>query len=149
MVLPTVFIRCSQASREQQKLFNADLQKHMESLCRGELCLSVVIMWVQEQWMDYFNSTAEPDVSVQDKVQTSLNSGKFSGLSRLWIYSHHIYRKELLKKISEFAEELDITGFVLPGKPGILCIEGFKENCDEYWQRLKYPNWKHISCKHR
>jgi len=149
MGLPSVFVRSPDASREQQKALNNGLQKHMESVCPGDLCLSVVVMWVQEFWIKYFSSTGEQDVLLHTDISSSTKHAKYTALARLWIYSHHIYRKELLKKIPKSAEELDITGFILPGKPGILCVEGFKENCDEYWQRLKYPNWKHISCKHR
>ena len=103
------------------------------------------IMWLQEHLPAYCDDTVEDNSNTNENNHKS----KYSGLSRLWIYSHHIYRKELLKKIPESAAQLNLTGFVLPGKPGIICVEGIKEHCDEYWQTLKYPNWKHISCKHR
>ncbi|XP_072711483.1 RWD domain-containing protein 2A isoform X2 [Ciconia boyciana] len=34
------------------------------------------------------------------------------------------------------------------GKPGVICVEGLRENCEEFWRAIRYPNWKHISCKH-
>ena len=146
-VLPSVFVRCQFMSRISQKEFNECLLNCMRTLEEGDLCMSSVLMWIQEnaeEWID--ENKKDEDASTSSFTKTKC---KYSGLSKLWIYSHHIYRKELLKKIPESAKELDLTGFCLPGKPGIICAEGYKENCDEYWQRLKYPNWKHISCKHR
>ena len=55
--------------------------------------------------------------------------------TRLWIYSHHIYNKEKRKCILEWAKELDLTGFSMPGKPGVVCVEGIQEHCEDYWQR--------------
>ena len=134
-------------SLTSQKQFNEDLQSYIVTLESGELYIGSVMLWIQEnvsQWIDEAKSSDNVPTSSCTKVKC-----KFTELSRLWISSHHIYRKELLKKIPESAKELDLTGFCLPGKPEIICVEGYKENCDDYWQRLKYPNWKHISCKHR
>lgn len=141
--LPEIFARCASLSREKQALLNQRLVQCLTDQVKGEPCLTAALMWLQENAAEYIT---------EDEELTANNTSpkcKFTGLSRLWIYSHHIYRKELLKKIPGAAAELDLTGFVLPGKPGIICVEGMKERCDEYWQRLKYPNWKHISCKHR
>ncbi len=145
--LPEVHVRCDSMSRSSQKDINEKLHSYLTTFDSGELCMSSVVFWLQEHCAEFIDCSAggsEPSSPNPHKAKC-----KYSGLSRLWIYSHHIYRKELLKKIPESAKELDLTGFILPGKPGIICVEGFKENCDEYWQRLKYPNWKHISCKHR
>ncbi len=145
-VSPNVFVRCDQMSRSSQKQFNDCVQEFVKTLECGELCINSVISWIQEHAEEYKGT--DDDKGTVDHLEPKVKV-KFTGVSRLWIYSHHIYRKELLRKIPESAKELDLTGFCLPGKPGIICVEGFKENCDEYWQRLKYPNWKHISCKHR
>lgn len=105
--------------------------------------MTSLVLWLQENAADFLRR------SITQKEDSSIDVTESLKMSRLWIYSHHIYRKELLKKIPASAQELQLTGFVLPGKPGIICVEGEKENCDEFWQKLKYPNWKHISCKHR
>lgn len=129
-------------SREAQKSCNDALQEYITTVA-GELCMSSVLLWVEEQATNFVDLDSQPCAC------PGASRSKYTGLARLWIYSHHIYRKELLRKIPDSAKELDLTGFVLPGKPGIICVEGHKESCDIYWQRLKYPNWKHISCKHR
>ncbi len=55
--------------------------------------------------------------------------------SRFWIFSHHIYSKEKRKLILEWSRELKLSGFSLPGKPGVVCAEGETGNCEEYWRR--------------
>ena len=64
--------------------------------------------------------------------ETSANA---STLTRLWIYSHHIYNKDKRKCILEWARELNLSGFSMPGKPGVVCVEGPQELCEDYWQR--------------
>ena len=144
-VLPKVYVSCSAASRSQQKEFNDKLDEFVSSQPLGELCLSSILMWIQEKAPHLIKLGPQNETKSPIKRQKS----KHTGISRLWIYSHHIYRKELLKKIPECAQELDLTGFCLPGKPGIICVEGYSDFCDEFWRKLRYPNWKHISCKHR
>ena len=49
---------------------------------------------------------------------------KVSGMfCRYWIYSHHIYSKIKRKNILDMSKEYDLSGFCLPGKPGIICVE--------------------------
>ena len=55
--------------------------------------------------------------------------------SRFWIFSHHIYSKTKRKCILEWSKEMNLKGFSLPGKPGVICAEGLQENCEEYWRR--------------
>ena len=77
-----------------------------------------------------------------EKNSTTVDFNKTSSeqcvFSRFWIYSHHIYNKDKRKSILEWAKELDLTGFSMPGKPGVICIEGPQNNCEEYWQRYHH-----------
>ncbi len=149
-VIPEVFASSTGLSRCDQKQLNEDLSEFVRNLDPEDICVTAIIMWLQDNGVKYFcsPSSSQTDSTCNSSKMLSTDPTHMT-LSRLWIYSHHIYRKELLKKIPEVAKELDLTGFVLPGKPGIICVEGQKKQCDEYWQRLRYPNWKHISCKHR
>lgn len=55
--------------------------------------------------------------------------------SRLWIYSHHIYNKSKRKNILDWSKELGLSGFSMPGKPGIVCVEGPQSACEDFWSR--------------
>ncbi|XP_053458275.1 RWD domain-containing protein 2A isoform X2 [Nycticebus coucang] len=108
----------------------------------GELCVCAAIQWLQDNCGSYFLSRKlayEPSAQAKPVKSTFL---------RMWIYSHHIYQQDLRKKILEVGKRLDVTGFCMTGKPGIICVEGLKGQCEEFWHTIRYPNWKHISCKH-
>ncbi|NP_001106449.1 RWD domain-containing protein 2A [Xenopus tropicalis] len=139
---PQVFVRSVALDRQQQNFLNKELVSYIHSLDRGELCISIAAQWLQDNISTYIQNSKqndEPECEIKEATYT---------FHRMWIYSHHIYRQELRKKILDYAKRLNLTGFCLTGKPGVICIEGVKEQCEEFWRDIRYPNWKHISCKH-
>jgi hypothetical protein len=74
---------------------------------------------------------------------------KKKSYSRLWIYSHHIYNTEKRRNIVNWANESHLNGFSLPGKPGIICVEGEESDVDEYWTRLRNLTWKKLQIKEK
>uniref|UniRef100_A0A0X3PXP8 RWD domain-containing protein 2B n=1 Tax=Schistocephalus solidus TaxID=70667 RepID=A0A0X3PXP8_SCHSO len=68
---------------------------------------------------------------------------------RLWILSHHIRNPKKRRVIVEWARELNLQGCCLPGKPGIVVVEGDGNNADEYWRRIRVLTWKRIQVKER
>ncbi|XP_047415548.1 RWD domain-containing protein 2A isoform X3 [Sciurus carolinensis] len=137
-----LFGRSSELDRQQQLLLNKGLTSYIGTFDPGELCVCAAIQWLQDNSASYFLNRKlvyEPSTQAKPVKNTFL---------RMWIYSHHIYHQDLRKKILEVGKRLDVTGFCMTGKPGIICVEGFKEHCEEFWHTIRYPNWKHISCKH-
>ncbi|CAH2207867.1 jg24967 [Pararge aegeria aegeria] len=45
------------------------------------------------------------------------------------------------------AKEYNLTGFCLPGKPGIICVEGTESECNEWWKIIKSMSWKKIAIR--
>ncbi|XP_006626373.2 RWD domain-containing protein 2A [Lepisosteus oculatus] len=141
-VAPVLFTRCSSLDRQQQKLLNDNLSSYISALDREELCITLAVQWVQDHSMLFLkNCKLPPEPAGRTQEVNSV-------FHRMWIYSHHIYRQELRKKILNCAKKLHLTGFCLTGKPGVICVEGAKDDCEEFWHDIRYPNWKHISCKH-
>ncbi|XP_044277617.1 RWD domain-containing protein 2A isoform X2 [Varanus komodoensis] len=139
---PQLFARSDALDRKQQLQLNKDITSYITSLETGELCIFAAVQWLRDNSTPYLkNSKVHCEREPNKKVVKTL-------FTRMWIYSHHIYRQELRKKIFDCAKKLNLTGFCLTGKPGIICVEGIKENCEEFWHVVRYPNWKHISCKH-
>lgn len=137
-----LFGRSPELDRQQQLLLNQALSAYLGTFDPGELCVCAAIQWLQDNSASYFLTrklSDEPSVQAKPVKNTFL---------RMWIYSHHIYQQDLRKKILEVGKRLDVTGFCMTGKPGIICVEGFKNHCEEFWHTIRYPNWKHISCKH-
>ncbi|XP_077782319.1 RWD domain-containing protein 2A [Podarcis muralis] len=141
-VPPHLFARSSAVDRQQQLQLNKDLASYIASLEPGELCVCAAVQWLRDNSISYLQNSK---LHCENVPRESVLKTSFS---RMWIYSHHIYRQELRKKIFDCAKKLNLTGFCLTGKPGIICVEGVKENCEEFWHVIRYPNWKHISCKH-
>ena len=63
---------------------------------------------------------------------------------RAWIYSHHIYNKCKRQNIVYLAKASQLTGFLAPGKPGLICAEGVRPLVDRYVRDVKalvlYPH---------
>ena len=117
---------------------------------RGELCTSEVVQWVQENIAGYVTrSQILSNSLVSTKKSKSEERKTEDTFSRLWLHSHHIYSKIKRKNILEMGGLSSLTGFCLPGKPGIICIEGPKDDVEEMWSGIRHWNWKKISCKHR
>ncbi|XP_066468579.1 RWD domain-containing protein 2A [Tiliqua scincoides] len=141
-VSPQLFARSSALDRQQQLQLNKDLTTYVASLELGELCICAAVQWIRDNSTPYLQNSKLSSEKAPKEIVPKIP------FSRMWIYSHHIYRQELRKKIFDSAKKLNLTGFCLTGKPGIICVEGVKENCEEFWHVIRYPNWKHISCKH-
>ncbi|XP_051469345.1 RWD domain-containing protein 2A [Apus apus] len=141
-IAPQLFARSDALHRQQQLQLNTGLASYISSLGSGELCIYEAVQWVKDNSLPYLESSKVSSESVSKEVVVK------ETLHRMWIYSHHIYRQELRKKIFDCAKKLNLTGFCLTGKPGVICVEGHRENCEEFWHDIRYPKWKHISCKH-
>lgn len=133
---PEVFVRSAQLNRDQQKALNGNLKNFIANLERNEIIIGSVVAWLQENALEYFTiqnnetSSREPDKKSEEFEKRN------KIFSRLWIYSHHIYSKVKRKMILDMADEYFLTGFCLPGKPGIICVEGYESDCNEWWQQV-------------
>ncbi|EDV26854.1 uncharacterized protein TRIADDRAFT_54187 [Trichoplax adhaerens] len=147
-VTPEVFVRCDILQRDEQKDLNTKLREHVDELIGlGELCIVPTLQWIQENLSNYISHSAACTSKTLPKEPISAESD--NKLSRLLLYMHHIYSKTKRKVIVEWAEELNLTGFCLPGKPGVLCVEGDEKAVSDYFARLRRLNWKRITSRHR
>lgn len=143
-VLPEITVRSVSLSRSQQNQLNTDLTEYLQKNCLGDVCILNATEWVREHGADYVSRDPAPSPAMGNAVQP----GDLI-LTRLWIYSHHIYNKCKRKNILEWAKELSLSGFSMPGKPGVVCVEGPQSACEEFWSRLRKLNWKRILIRHR
>uniref|UniRef100_A0A8D8ZPI5 RWD domain-containing protein 2A n=1 Tax=Cacopsylla melanoneura TaxID=428564 RepID=A0A8D8ZPI5_9HEMI len=142
---PEVFVRSDQLNRKQETDFNSELNKMVVDHERNVICLYTVIDWIQDQ-IDRF-CTEDTNKKTSDQQSTPKDLKKYETFTRYWIYSHHIYSKIKRKTMLDLSADLNITGFVLPGKPGIICIEGTSLDCEDWWYRIRNMTWKRILCK--
>ncbi|KAJ1529729.1 hypothetical protein ONE63_006482 [Megalurothrips usitatus] len=137
-VEPEIFVRSEFLDKHQQASINRELQGFISSSERGEVCIYSAISWLQENTHRFkqekvFECTTE---NIQDEK-----------LVRQWIYSHHIYNKDKRRNILSYASQHNCTGFMLPGRPGVICLEGFESDTDEIWRKIRSMNWKKIMLK--
>lgn len=136
-VEPDIFVRNHRLNKHQHARLNKDLAEYISALSRSEPCIFSAVSWLQDNAKNYiiFEITEEPAV-IKDET-----------FVRFWIYSHHIYSKSKRREIVDLAHSLHITGFCMPGKPGIICVEGTTTDCNEWWHTIKSMNWKRIFLK--
>lgn len=147
-VPPEVFVRCESLTRFQHRRLCEDLQAFVLSLDRGEICLCSVIEWLQNDVTEYLSASQE-ELSQLTCSKTDDSSKYDTTFTRMWIYSHHIYSKIKRKAILDYSEELKLTGFCMPGKPGIICVEGYSCMVEDFWHRIRRMTWKRIMMKDR
>ncbi|MEE6468102.1 hypothetical protein FKM82_008162 [Ascaphus truei] len=139
------YVRSPLLVRSQQAQLNTDLSMYLKSSCSGDVCILSASEWVKENASTYLNKETEPS----SELQTDTMPPKDAMFTRLWIYSHHIYNKQKRKHILEWSKELDLSGFSMPGKPGVVCVEGPQDTCEEFWARIRKLTWKRILIRHR
>ncbi|XP_034024324.1 RWD domain-containing protein 2B [Thalassophryne amazonica] len=145
-VLPEITVRCASLSRAQQTRLHADLTAYLMENCQGEVCVLSAVDWVKDNLQLFINKSSSAAAPSKKEPASPRPHQVFS---RLWIYSHHIYNKTKRKNILEWSKELGLSGFSMPGKPGIVCVEGPQIACEEFWSRVKVLTWKKIMIRHR
>ena len=151
---PEIYVKSRKCSlnRTRQLEVNEALSNYLkENVILGEVCLISVISWLQENCPKYIILSKEGERLKQAVGVTIVKSTKSKSMAfvRLWIYSHHIYSKIKRRDILDLSSEFQLSGFCMPGKPGIICMEGSENNCTEAWSVIKSWNWKKINVKHQ
>lgn len=78
--------------------------------------------------------------------ETSLNAyaADSEPLLRVWFYFPSLSTREKRKDLVNYAPRYNLTGFVLAGKPGLLCLEGTSKSVDGYMNAIKNESWGDI-----
>lgn len=142
---PVVYVSSDHLSRRGQDDLNSDLTEFITTLPHGEVCLLTIAEWVRDNTRSY----CPPITKLQSDPAMKETSVKSTTFCRLWLYMHHIYSKTKRRNILDLADELELSGFCLPGKPGVVCVEGNEVNTKHFYNILRRWNWKSISARHR
>ena len=131
---------CSLSSNDESK-FNA-LVKHVISVNEGECVVHTIMAEAIEFLSSLQENTHQTNISIESVEDCPLP------YSRVWYYAHHIYSREKRTNMLQWSKELCLNGLVLPGKPGIICIEGIISNCKEFNSRVRAMNWQLLKLQH-
>jgi len=111
------------------KNFQNLLDEKIDEIVRrdtDELVVMEIISWVEEN-IESFRIKEQKTCDV--KIETDF--------LRLWIYSHHIYSNEKRRNMLSISNQLGISGFILPGKPGIICVEGDANKVQQFYMQIR------------
>ena len=145
--LPEVYVYAEDLKRRSQDDLNSNLHTFMKTLPLGEACLLPIVEWIRDNAATFFPVPCYPDPKLDPESIDDKNPD--SHFCRMWLYMHHIYSQTKRRNILALADELELSGFCLPGKPGVVCIEGTVRKTNEFYSVLRRWNWKSIACRRR
>ncbi|KAH9886867.1 hypothetical protein F4778DRAFT_443057 [Xylariomycetidae sp. FL2044] len=70
-------------------------------------------------------------------------------LARVWFYFPSISTRSKREDLVRHAPRYDLTGFLVSGKPGILCVEGPPSRVDAYLRFVRTESWGDIPAHHK
>ncbi|KAJ9104757.1 hypothetical protein QFC19_003898 [Naganishia cerealis] len=65
-------------------------------------------------------------------------------LQRVWFWFPSLSTREKRRDLVTYASRWGLTGFVLAGKPGLLCLEGTAKHAELYMSAIKSESWSDI-----
>ncbi|KAF5636045.1 RWD domain protein [Fusarium sp. NRRL 52700] len=72
-----------------------------------------------------------------------------TSLVRVWFYFPSISTRAKRDDLVNYAPTYGLTGFLLAGKPGILCLEGGSVAIDDFMKFIKTESWGDIPAHHK
>ncbi|RHZ46018.1 DUF1115 domain protein [Aspergillus thermomutatus] len=79
------------------------------------------------------------------RISKSETTTSSSGpIVRVWFYFPSLSTREKRNDLVNHARDYSLTGFVLAGKPGVLCVEGMSADIDAYMSFIKTHSWGDI-----
>ncbi|KAG0170021.1 hypothetical protein DFQ28_011168 [Apophysomyces sp. BC1034] len=68
---------------------------------------------------------------------------------REYVWFPMIYTREKRGHIINWAPNYGVTGFLCPGKPGAMCLEGLEKNVSQFINDIKTVSWADLPASHR
>ncbi|KAI9375957.1 ubiquitin-conjugating enzyme/RWD-like protein [Aspergillus egyptiacus] len=100
--------------------------------------------------LEYLREEATRFLETQQKsTSTSTPTGNptktdSAPIVRVWFYFPSLSTREKRNDMVHNAPDYGLTGFVLAGKPGVLCLEGASREIDAYMSFIKTHSWGDI-----
>lgn len=94
--------------------------------------------------IEWIRDEAPQRLLAKTKEDNSDSGHAKEALVRVWFYFPSLSTREKRDDMVNFAPTYQLTGFVLAGKPGMLCLEGTTANIDAYMKYIKTHSWGDI-----
>lgn len=112
------------------------------SAWEGCECVHAAVAALQDA-MDDVSRGVDVDASAR---RVSAEAEPTCSIRALWF--HHVYARGKRKAMAEWAEELQVRGWCVVGRPGALVALGRREDTTEFVQRVKRLRWQAVSERH-
>ena len=94
--------------------------------------------YVQEQAL-HFLEAQKQNLNSEGTIDT-----KSGPVVRVWFYFQSLSTREKRNDLVNYAASYSLAGFVLAGKPGVMCLEGTSADIDAYMKFIKTHSWGDI-----
>lgn len=82
--------------------------------------------------------------SASNQPSTGNKSSTSDPIVRVWFYFPSLSTRAKRDDMVNYGADYSLTGFVLAGKPGVLCLEGASKDIDAYMSFIKTHSWGDI-----
>lgn len=98
--------------------------------------------WVQEELNRFLEAQKQKEVQAAEASNAASIRG--GPIVRVWFYFPSLSTRKKRDDMVNTAPAYSLTGFVLAGKPGVLCLEGASADIDAYMSFIKTHSWGDI-----
>ncbi|KAF7727270.1 hypothetical protein EC973_007786 [Apophysomyces ossiformis] len=133
-------------SRDAQKSLTKDLEQYLKETDEPDRASRIL------EAIQHIQSTAEVISAERKKELTALSSEQKTSQAifvREYIWFPMIYTREKRGHIVNWAPNYRVTGFLCPGKPGAMCLEGLEKDVTQFVNDIKTVSWADIPASHR
>ncbi|PYH97862.1 hypothetical protein BO71DRAFT_480895 [Aspergillus ellipticus CBS 707.79] len=98
------------------------------------------------QFLEAQEQQRQQQETLTSQTSTTTPTGKRDNepLVRVWFYFPSLSTRSKRNDLVNHAPTYGLTGFVLAGKPGVLCLEGVSGDVDAYMKFIKTYSWGDI-----
>ncbi|KXT12868.1 hypothetical protein AC579_5379 [Pseudocercospora musae] len=99
--------------------------------------------------IEHVREQARDLLSLRQESSVSVANASSQPIVRVWFYFPSISTREKRDDIVKYGPGYGLSGFLLAGKPGILCLEGGAQDIDDYMKFIKTESWGDIPSQHK
>ncbi|KAL5002029.1 ubiquitin-conjugating enzyme/RWD-like protein [Aspergillus recurvatus] len=125
--------------RQPEWMSKAEAAKLSSAMPAGDVFAA--LEFIQEEGAAFLERPDEASASEQPSAPAERVK---EPLVRVWFYFPSLSTRAKRADMVNYAPDYALTGFVLAGKPGVLCLEGTSRDIDSYMSFIKTHSWGDI-----
>ncbi|KAJ4256204.1 hypothetical protein NW762_009282 [Fusarium torreyae] len=99
--------------------------------------------------IEYIKDAASQHLASRKQAEVAKVQNQETTIVRVWFYFPSISTRAKRDDLVNYAPTYGLTGFLLAGKPGILCLEGGSTAVDDFMKFIKTESWGDIPAHHK